>query len=256
MANSTGTPIWYELLTPDPDAAQAFYSGVVGWTVARGDYPGIDYRIISAPDGTRVAGLMKQPEEMKAGPSWLTYLAVEDVDASVEAVEKAGGAVHMPARTLESVGRMAMVADPQGAAFYLMRGASDQESHAFAPAKVGHCVWNELVTRDQDAALGFYGAIFGWRKEGAMPMGAMGDYSFIHHGELPIGAMMNAQDAGSRPAWNFAFQVADIDAAKAAVEACGGTVRQGPMEIPGGDWLIMATDPQGAKVMFVASGKS
>ncbi len=68
MPNREGTPIWYELLSDDPNAAQAFYADVVGWDIAPGE---TGYRIVTAPDGERIAGLMKQPDGMKNGPTWL-----------------------------------------------------------------------------------------------------------------------------------------------------------------------------------------
>ena len=85
-----------------------------------------------------------------------------------------------------------------------------------------------------------------------MPMGDAGDYTFIGEGDDMIGAMMDVQETGTTPFWNFAFTVEDLDAARRAVESGGGTITHGPMELPGdqGDWLVQATDPEGAGVMF------
>ncbi len=167
-------------------------------------------------------------------------------------VKSLGGAHHMGPQDIPDVGRFALIADPQGAMFYLLESSSDAPSTAFAADKVGHCSWNELVTSDQKAGLDFYAALFGWAKTGAMPMGdGMGDYTFIGHGDAMIGAIMDAPQKGVPPFWNFAFLVADIDVAKTAVEEAGGTVRMGPMELPDDSgWLIQTTDPQGAIVMF------
>ncbi len=196
--NPHGSFIWYELLTADPDAAAAFYGDVIGWTAASAGQPGIDYRIFSA-GGTPVAGHMKLPdgaEEAGMRPGWLGYIGVDDVDRAVAEIETAGGKVHMPAMDLEGVGRMALVADPQGVPFYVMRGESEEASAAFAPTKAGHCHWNELSTPDQDGALAFYAGRFGWEKGEAMPMGEMGVYQFINHGGGMIGAVMT-QPAGA-----------------------------------------------------------
>ena len=120
----------------------------------------------------------------------------------------------MPAMDMEGVGRMALVADPQGVPFYVMRGESDEPSTSFAPMKPGHCSWNELSTPDQDGALAFYTGRFGWEKGDVMPMGEMGGYQFIHHDGGMIGAIMTSPPG--RPAgWNFAFGVPDIDDAAA-----------------------------------------
>ena len=253
--NPHGSFIWYELLTSDPDAAALFYSDVVGWTAAGAGQSGVDYRIFSA-DGVGVAGHMKLPQgAVDAGmrPVWLGYIGVDDVDRTVDGITRAGGAVHMPAMDMEGVGRMAMVADPQGIGFYVMRGASDEPSTAFdAAMKPGHCCWNELATTDPDAALAFYTSRFGWEKGDAMPMGELGEYRFINHNGGMIGAVMRNPADGPPPLWHFYFYVPDIDQAAAKVDAGGGKVHQGPHEIPGGDFMIVATDPQGA--LFGAVG--
>src|SRR5690554_744185 len=253
MTNREGTPIWYELLTTAPDAAQDFYAAVTGWkfqTPPGGLERG--YRLFSDADGEGIGGVMQMPEGAPFDPIWAVYFGVEDVDASAAKVKSLGGSVHIEPQDIPGVGRFAFVADPQGATFYLMRGASDEASTAFAMEKLGHCAWNELVTSDQEAALEFYSALFGWEKSGAMPMGEMGDYTFLKCGDVDLGAMMTRQEDTKRPFWNFAFSIADIDAANAAVEAGGGTVYQGPTELPTeGDWLIQTRDPQGATAMFV-----
>jgi predicted enzyme related to lactoylglutathione lyase len=244
-----GSFIWYELLTTDAAAASAFYGEVIGWTVRDAGVPGVDYRLFSS-GGTDVAGHMTMPqgapEEMR--PLWLGYIGVDDVDASVEAITSAGGSVHMPAMDLPGVGRMAMVADPQGVPFYVMRGESEEASQSFSVTDAGHCRWNELTTSDPAAALSFYTSHFGWEKGDAMPMGEMGDYQFINHGGEMIGAVMRTQSDGRRPTWSFYFGVPEIDAAAAKIGAHGGTIHAGPMEIPGGEYAVVASDPQG--VMF------
>ena len=254
MTNRDGTPIWYELMTDAPDAAQNFYGSVTGWTFQK-PTGGMerDYRTFTATDDEGVGGVMKGPEGSPFGTTWAVYFGVANVDAAARKVKSLGGSVHIEPQDIPGVGRFAFVGDPQGAIFYLMRGDSDSESTAFLPMKAGHCSWNELVTSDQPAALDFYGKLFGWKKTGAMPMGDNGDYTFIGANDVDmIGALMNAQQAGTVPFWNIAFTVPDIDAAKAAVETGGGTITHGPIELPGdqGDWMIQANDLQGAKVMF------
>ncbi|TGX55102.1 VOC family protein [Sphingomonas gei] len=255
MTNPHGTPIWYELMTADPDVARPFYEKVVGWSAAPfandslADSGG--YTVFNAPDGQGVAGLMKLPEPGPR-PGWYGYIGVDDVDAAAQKLEAAGGSVHMPPTTLEGVGRMAMVADPQGVSFYLMKGASPEESTAFKRMALGHGEWNELQTADDEAALGFYGEQFGWTKDGAMPMGEMGDYSFLSHDGGVIGAVMKAPP-GETPGWNYFFRVGDIDEAQARIEGAKGSIRHGPIEVPGGDFVIYATDPQGARFGVVGS---
>jgi predicted enzyme related to lactoylglutathione lyase len=250
--NPHGSFVWYELLTADPDAAAKFYGDVIGWTAAGAGQPGVDYRVFAAGD-TRVAGHMKLPNGaagMGMRPGWIGYIGVDDVDLAVAGIVAAGGKVHMPAVDMEGVGRMAMVADPQGVVFYLMRGAVEEASTSFAAMEAGHCNWNELSTPDQDGALAFYTDRFGWEKGEVMPMGEMGGYQFIHHGGGMIGAIMT--NPPGRPAgWNFAFGVRDIEGAPARIVAAGGAVHHGPVEVPGGDFVVMASDPEGAAFMVV-----
>jgi predicted enzyme related to lactoylglutathione lyase len=252
MANAHGTPVWYELMTRDADAAQRFYAQVVGWTIASAGMEGMDYRICTAPDGEAVAGVMTPPEGGPP-PQWLFYIGVDDVDAAVDACTAAGATLQMPAFEVPEVGRMALLADPHGTPFYVMRGASEEASRAFVSRgeAPGHGVWNELTAPDQDAAMRFYGTVFGWREEGAMPMGALGDYRFILNGEEALGATMST--AAGPQGWQFYFQVEDVDAAVVRLKEAGGTLMQGPDEIPGGRFSVVAKDREGARFGFVGA---
>jgi len=256
MPNAHGSFIWYELITADPERAKAFYDAVVGWDIGPRQPGDMDYRMIAAPDGM-IGGVMGLSADMSANgarPVWLGYFGVENVDATVETVTKAGGQVHLPAFDIPGVGRLAMVSDPQGVPFYVMRGASDDRSTAYARYGIGHVCWNELLTPDADAALAFYAATFNVAKVGAMPMGEFGDYSFIANGDSngeAVGAVMKTPPDG-HPGWSFYFRVPEIQAAIARVKQAGGTVLRGPMEVPGGDWVINAQDPEGVHFGLVA----
>lgn len=255
--NHHGTPVWYELMTDDPDAAQAFYAEAIGWHAADSGTPGMDYRIFAQPHGSAIAGLMKRPEG--AAPArWLIYFGVNDVDTAVAETQAAGGDVWMPAMTMPGVGRLALVGDPERNPFYVMHGEPDEPSTAFVAYQAGDkpapgCgVWNELTTRDQGAAMAFYGRVLGLRQEGGMPMGDLGEYSFIHAGSDCIGATMRAQ-----PDWPLGWQpyflVDDIDAAAARITGAGGRIMQAPDPIPGGDYSMVAADPAGVRFGLVGS---
>src|SRR4051812_1698324 len=122
--NPAGDFIWYELMTSDADGAKAFYDAVVGWNVdAQSHFPN-GYRTIGRSDGKSAGGILPLTDEMRqhgASPTWLGYVNVDDVDASVARIEQAGGKTLMPAFDIPQVGRVAMVADPQGAPFYIMK---------------------------------------------------------------------------------------------------------------------------------------
>jgi uncharacterized protein len=252
---SNGNWIWYELLTGDADAATRFYGKVVGWTIGGNALDGgMDYRHIQREDGGHTGGvaqLTHQMIERGARPCWLGYIDVDDVDAEVAAIEAEGGQVHMPAMTMENVGRMAMVTDPQGAMFYVMTpqppaDRPNEPSTAFTMDRPQTVRWNELSTTDPDAAIAFYGKHFGWTQEGAMPMGEMGDYKFIQKNGVGIGAVMPKMPDAPRSMWTFYIGVDDIDRATQAVTDAGGRVVEGPHEIPGGEFSLHAIDPQGA----------
>lgn len=264
MPNPHGSFIWYELLTPDADAAQHFYGGLLGWDFADSGQPGMDYRIISAGlEG--IGGIMPISSSMAASgvrPIWLGYIAVDDVDAAVSAITAAGGAVHMPATDMDGVGRIAMVAGLDGAPFYVMRPVPsadnpDAVSLAFAYDKprIGHCAWNELSSSNPETALDFFTGLFGWKQVDAMDMGPLGTYHIIGNAAGNVGAIMPKLPEMPGSAWLFYMRVPDIDAAVAAIKAGGGTLLDGPTEIPGGDYSLAAKDPGGASFGLVGARK-
>lgn len=254
MLSQHGDFIWYELMTGSPQEAKRFYDPVAGWTIAEQPtgISDVDYRMIDSGDG-QVGGMLTLTRDMRdhgAKPAWLGYIGVDDVDATLVKIEAESGKTLMPAHDTPGVGRIAMAADPQGNPFYVMRGSVDQVSTSFAPEKAGHTAWNELVTSDLDAAKRFYPTVFGWTLGEVMPMGEMGDYQFIDHGGRMIGAMMMA--APDAPTgWGFAFHNTDIDGAVERIKSGGGTIRGGPMDVPGDQRALMASDPEGVPFMLV-----
>lgn len=265
MSNRAGGFVWYELMITDPEAASDFYGSVVGWKIGPNAMPdgGLDYRMIERDDGGFAGGVLKLSEQMIAGgarPAWMGYLHVADVDAKVEAFSAQGGQVHMPPMTMDGVGRMAMVTDPQGAPIYLMKpqppeGQDNMESDVFSPDKAQHVRWNELMTSDPDAAIAFYKQHFGWSQEGGMDMGELGTYAFIQHDGVGIGAIMPQMPEMPVSAWTYYMGVNDIDLAHSAIQASGGKILNGPMEIPGGEYALNALDPQGAAFGLVGPRK-
>jgi len=258
MPDQSGGFIWYELTTPDPEGAKAFYEPVVGWSMTTGHGDTDDYGFLTAPDGAMVGGLLRLTGEMSghgARPCWLGYVAVADVDATVRGIEAAGGKTLMPARDIEMAGRVAMVADPGGAPFYVMTPKPPPgggESTAFSGEKAtGHCGWNELMAADAARETDFYTKLFGWSLPEPMDMGAMGKYQFIAHDGVTVGAIMGTVPQAPEPHWNHYFWVPSVESAKSAVEAGGGRVVNGPMEVPGGDWIVQGIDPQGAAFSLV-----
>lgn len=258
MANKHGDFFWYELMTSDADAAQAFYGPMLGWDFSGHPAPGMDYRTFAKGDEA-IGGLMPLTAEMTehgARPLWTGYIFVDDVDATASAITDKGGSVMMPANDIPDVGRIAMVADPSGAPFYIMKPSrTDGESNAFAkfaPAE-GHCAWNELLSGDQAGADAFYTSLFGWEKADSMDMGDLGAYDMYRAADYTLGAIMQKTPDMPVSLWSYYFRVSEINAAADYLTAKGGQVINGPMEIPGGDFVLNGIDPQGA--MFALIGK-
>jgi uncharacterized protein len=243
-----GRFLWYELLTTDPGAAQRFYTQLVGWDTTSwraGDEP---YTLWTSGE-RRIGGLMKLPPQATAigtPPHWLGYVSTPDADATVAAAVKLGARTLMPAMDVPDVGRVAVIGDPQGAVIglYTPQEASADED---APPVIGEIAWHELVTTDHFAAFPFYSALFGWNKSEVMDMGEMGLYQMYGRNGRTLGGMFNKPKQMDGPAaWLYYIHVGDVRRAAKTVEALGGQVLNGPMEVPGGDLIAQCLDPQGA----------
>lgn len=253
MSAAPGGFIWYELLTSDPAAAARFYAAVVGWTFTPPPAGApIAYWQIGRDDGGSAGGMMELPAAARADgavPAWLPYLHVADVPGAVAAITADGGRVLMPAMSLP-VGDMAMVTDPAGVPFYVMRPVPppdrpDAVSDVFDADRPQHVRWNELASPDQPGALAFYARHFDFAFDETLSMGPMGEYRFIDHGGQRLGGIMPRQP-GQPARWLAYFGVPSVASAQAAIVAHGGTVLAGPHQVPGGDWVVIASDPQGA----------
>lgn len=244
---------WYELMTSDLKAAEAFYTSTVGWTAADSGVPGVSYTLFKAGE-TPAAGLMTIPAEAAqagARPAWMGYIAVDDVDAMARDMAEAGATIHRAPDDIPGVGRFAVMGDPQGAVICLFRGEGSPPP-SLPPMSPGTIGWHELFTDDPDAAFDFYASRFGWEKMDAMDMGDMGVYQIIGKDGTMFGAMMRRPKEVPVCAWAYYFVVDAIDAAIERLKAGGGQVVNGPMEVPGGSWIVQCFDPQGAYFSMVA----
>lgn len=257
-----GRWIWYELITPDMAGAERFYGEIVGWTAQYlpmaegGEGGGEPYAILSA-GGEGVAGMMNLGAQMKAEgmpPNWTGYICVDDCDAAADRIPSLGGSVMRPPMDIPGIGRFAIVADPAGAVFAIMKPIPpDGGRPAPDMSAPGQCGWHELMAADPDTGgFDFYAQMFGWTKSDAMPMGEMGTYQLFDNQDGQVGGMMRRPDNIPMPYWGFYFRVPDIEAAATKIKAAGGQVLNGPMDVPGDDRVINAMDPQGAHFSVVA----
>lgn len=238
---------WYELLTTDPDAARAFYPAVTGWGTAPFGGAGEPYTLWMNGEAP-VGGMMELPAMARnagAPPHWLAYIGTPDIDATVRDAE-GRDATLLHRGEVADMGKWAVLRDPQGAVFAAHQSAGEPGGHDGEPA-VGEFSWNELYTTDQEAAFAFYAGLFGWEKTEALDMGEAGIYQMFGRAGRTMGGMMTkTADMPGPPAWLFYTRVPDVDRAAELVTENGGTILNGPMDVPGGDRIVQCADPQGA----------
>lgn len=251
-----GQFFWHELITTDPKAAEKFYRDVVGWTAQDSGMPGQAYTLFQVGDRA-VGGMLAITPDMAshgARPAWLGYISTDDVDQTAATIRQSGGAIHIAPQEVPGVIRFTMAADPQGAVFYAAKGLVKGAPAPLPAGTPGTVGWNELMASDGPAAFAFYEKMFGWTKDRPVDMGPMGIYQLFAAGGPAIGAMMTKPPALPVPFWGYYFNVPSIDAGTEKIKAGGGKILNGPMEVPGGQWIVQAMDPQGAAFNLVAPG--
>jgi len=246
QTTSRGRFVWHELMTTDPEAAMKFYTQVVGWKTEAWDKH-TSYMMWMTERGP-VGGLMTLPSEAKiqgAPPHWLVYVGTPDLDATVADAVRLGGRVLKPATAIPEVGRFAILADPQGAVFSAFTPQSPMPQSD--TPQVGEFSWHELATTDGVAAFRFYEQLFGWQKTDTMDMGPSGVYQMFGWGGRSMGGVYKTpREAPAPPHWLCYTMVPDTNKTVAKIKKAGGTILNGPMEVPGGDLVARCLDPQGA----------
>jgi predicted enzyme related to lactoylglutathione lyase len=255
MSYTNGQIIWHELIAPDVDAARAFYPRIVGWTVDEMTVEGIDHSVLNTPSGSAAAIVAsgKRDGERPGAQGWVSYVKVDDVDAATDAALALNASTLLSPRTATGVGRFAILADPQGASFGLLRPDNENATSPTSESQTGRAGWHELYTADVDAACDFYAELFGWQRHQAFEMGPAGTYQIISLDGFPLGGMMRRPDSVALPQWSPFFQVADIANAERSVREAGGTIVDGLRPVPGGDWTVKCADNQG--INFAMSGR-
>ncbi|HSC27071.1 MAG TPA: VOC family protein [Vicinamibacterales bacterium] len=241
---SLGRFVWYDLMTTDPKNAESFYNKIAGWgtQIWNGPVPYTMWMVGTTPIG----GVMAMPPGVGAPPHWLAYIATPDVDRTVKQAESLGGTTHKEPTDIPTVGRFAVLTDPQGAYFAAFTPAGETPGHD-GPAAIGEISWHELMTTDSAAAWKFYEALFGWEKRTEHDMGPMGVYRLFGYKGMEIGGMFDKPaEAPGPPFWLHYIRVDNADRVADLVKTHGGTILNGPMDVPGGDRIAQCMDPQGA----------
>lgn len=267
-----GVPCWIDSGQPDPAAAAGFYGGLFGWQMEErmpADAPG-NY-IVGSLQGREVAAVGSLPPDMPQEAAWNTYVCVESADATAAQARDAGGTVVIEPFDVFEAGRMAVIADPAGAAFCVWQ--PDQMIGARIVNEPGTWNWCDLRTPDPKAAEAFYAAVFGWETTEidvgpgtARLLRAPGYGDFlertvdpqIRQRQAEVGAPPGFEDAigwlvrldgsttpDAAPHWHVTFAVEDADATAARAAQLGGEVAVPPTDMP---WVRIAVlrDPQGA----------
>jgi predicted enzyme related to lactoylglutathione lyase len=267
-----GVPCWVDTSQPDPAAAAEFYRGLFGWEIEDVMPEGsVGQYLMARLRGGDVAAVGSIPPGAPQVAAWNTYIAVDDADAAATKVGEAGGAVIMAPFDVLDAGRMAVFADPEGAAFSVW-----QAGRTFGAAVVnehGSLNFNSLATRDLAAAKQFYGSVFGWTTldlGGGMEMWTLPGYGDDLERATPglraqlkeMGGPEGFEDVVAQiepisadqpdtpPHWSVTFAVDDADAAAARAVELGGTVVSPPIDVPWSRTTVI-DDPQGAR--FIAS---
>ncbi len=253
---SQGDFVWYELSTNDLAGAIKFYGGVVGWDSQKFEGTGGPLYWIWTAGGKGIGGLMALTDESKkvsAGPNWVGYVHVDDVDAMIKKAVALGATTCVPPHDIPTVGRIAVFADPQGAVLAMIKPQGEDRPPPEGPVP-GNVVWRELLANDAAAELCFYEDLFGWKETQSFEMGPNGTYHVYGKNGRDLGGMMKRPDGYPlAPHFLFYVHVQDLDAAIERVKRGGGKVWMGPMPIPSGERVAQCADPQGA--VFALHGK-
>jgi uncharacterized protein len=247
-----GTPCWIDLGTPDQDAAGDFYGSLFGWNLQEDENAEQTggYRVAVLKDKA-VGGVMRLMQEGQP-PAWMTYICVDDADATVARAKEAGGEVIVEAMTVLDYGRMAILKDPAGAVVGLWQpGVNIGAGLVNEP---GAFSWSEINVRDTEAAKSFYGDVFGWTFEDTEFEGA-GTYTLVKNDGTSFGGLVDISGRAPDevpPHWLVYFGIEDADKAAAKTTEMGGSVAVGPEDIPTVGRFAVLRDPFGAAFAVIA----
>jgi predicted enzyme related to lactoylglutathione lyase len=252
---------WYDLITTDPAAAKRYYPKLFNWKVEAFPFASAEqpYDMWSVGGNTLggVGKLTEQQRSMGLPSHWLPSVQVNNLDETASKATSLGGHVVMAPVDIPETGRYAVITDPQGATIALFEASGPFEGFD-GTATMGRPSWHELMTTDYKRAFEFYSALFGWEKIDEVDMGPLGMYFEYGKDGKMFGGMYNRtpEMGGMHPFWLPYFHVKDVEASTAAAKKAGGFVQNGPMEVPGGSWIVVMGDPQGAAFAMHAAKPS
>jgi hypothetical protein len=248
MATARGHFVWHELSTTDTKSAIAFYGKVAGWTpqASQHDPSYVELMCGKSP----MAGVQALPRDAVAkGESrrWLVYVGTEDAEVAAWEAQRLGGKVIKDTESFPTIGKVAVLQDPFGAVFAVLQPEYDPKPKY--PPPLGDFSWHELLTEDVTAAVRFYSALFGWQKNSVTDMGPdIGPYQMYGWKGRDLGGIYRKpKNVPGPPHWVSYIKVRDAKTAAEAAQQAGGRITVPPLEVPGGDWIAVGIDPQGAE---------
>ena len=236
VASTVGKFVWHEQVSSDPKQAQDFYTQLFGWDTEVYKPGEADYTMISSRGQNH--GAFGKALEGAPPPHWLSHVRVENLDETIDKAKKAGGKLAAGPFEMGEVGRIAIIADPQGA--YI----SAYEPEGEGPSSEGVFVWDELGTADVDGAERFYTEVFAWTTSDMGP--DFGGYRIFNRGETGVAGLMALPDDSMQPHWQPYVAVDDPDATVAKAKELGGSTLAEPMDVPTVGRIAVLRDPQGA----------
>ncbi|HQX23553.1 MAG TPA: VOC family protein [Pseudomonadota bacterium] len=251
-----GAPCWVELATTDVAAARAFWRALMAWTLVDVAQPDGGTYTRFQLDGRDVGGCHRMDAAQRAhgtAPHWNVHFAVEDIDARCAIAEAEGGRVLAGPFEVGTLGRAAVLIDPEGAGFRLWQPRSHPGAGAVHEDRaVG---WIELASHDTAIAAAFYSRLLGWTLR-ERPHPVAGTYRtwavnrYDWGGMLPIGA-----NPGNTAAhWAVYWRVGDCTVAAARVAELGGKILSGPVDTPGMGRIVSMQDPTGVRCHLIRFG--
>ena len=243
-----GRVVWRELTTPDPQKARAFYSELFGWSYEDGA-PGAGPAGVTIRLGERSLGAIRQAMRVGSATRWVSFVSVDNVDASVVIASADGGGAMPGPRDVQGLGRVAMVVDYSDA----MLAAVKRPPGEPAPVKpeVGAFCWETLMTPDVARAKEFYGKVFGWRMQSTEGGGTV-----FAADSTPTGQVADAQESpDAAQHWRTHVRVEDLDATRERAISLGARVLVPRQEAPGGGRIAVLVDPTGAEFGLYESAR-
>lgn len=232
-----GKVVWHDLVTPDLERSRAFYGDLLGWQFDEIS----DGYLLASNNGRPVAGLAHL-ESAQRSSHWLPLVSVSDIEQVQAATQGAGGSIVLAATELGGRGEVAVLQDPQGAAFAVLQ--SSHGDPVDGDPDVNEWMWNEIWTEDVVTSALFYQDLLGYNQGSRMVGGV--SYNYLERDGRPRVGLLTRPDPQIGNTWVAYLRVADVASVVARAANLGGTVLMAPdPQVRKGTVAVLA-DPNGA----------